>query len=175
MKICGGEICKRCYIRRVDLLDSNHWSDLHALLASLDQDIAALYQDAGIDGMRTRFVGPLIALHRFGPQTIRQLADRRGVSHSAMSQTAAAMRRAGFVEDADAADPGGTGDRRTRRIRLTARAADAVPLMVAEWRATEAAVRALDAELPYSLTRVTADLRALLTRKPFAERLRDQL
>lgn len=161
---------KRCYIRAVDLLDSNHWSELHALLAALDRDIAALYEDAGIDGMRTRFVGPLIDLHRFGAQTIRQLADRRGVSHSAMSQTAAAMRRAGFVTDVDAA-----GDRRTRRIRLTERAAAAVPLMVAEWRATEAAVRALDAELPYSLTRVTADLQALLDRKPFAERLREQL
>src|SRR4051794_28755094 len=111
---------KRCYIYLVDLLDSNHWSDLHALLASLDRDIAALYTDAGIDGMRTRFVGPLIDLHRFGPQTIRQLAGRRGVSHSAMSQTAAAMRRAGFVESAP-----GDGDGRTRRIRLTDRAATA--------------------------------------------------
>jgi DNA-binding MarR family transcriptional regulator len=169
-KIPTQQMYKCCYSLGVELLDSNHWSELHALLASLDQDIAALYQDAGIDGMRTRFVGPLIALHRFGPQTIRQLADRRGVSHSAMSQTAAAMRRAGFVEDADS-----DGDRRTRRIRLSPRAEKAVPVMVAEWRATETAVRALDAELPYSLTQVTTDLRTLLDRKPFAERLREHL
>jgi DNA-binding MarR family transcriptional regulator len=161
---------KRCYISNVDLLDSSTWSDLHALFAELDRDIAAVYTDAGLDGMRTRFVGPLIDLHRFGPQTIRQLADRRSVSHSAMSQTAAAMRKAGFVESAP-----GAGDARTRRIRLTPQAAEVVPLMIAEWRATEAAVMELDAELPYSLTQVTADLRTLLARKPFAERLREHL
>lgn len=160
------QIYKRCYIFRVELLDSNHWSDLHALLAELDRDIAALYTDAGIDGMRTRFVGPLIALHRFGPMTIRELAARRGVTHSAMSQTAAAMARAGFVESTVGVDA------RTRKVDLTARARDLMPFMVAEWRATEAAVRQLDDELPYSLTRVTADLRALLEARPFADRLR---
>lgn len=153
----------------MDLLDSNHWSDLHALLAELDRDIAGLYAEAGIEGVRTRFVSPLIALHRYGPMTIRELAVARDVSHSAMSQTAAAMREAGLVESADGADG------RTRRIRLTGRARELVPFLIAEWRATEATVRALDAELPYSLTRVTADLRALLERRPFAERLRANL
>jgi DNA-binding MarR family transcriptional regulator len=161
---------KRCYIQRVDLLDSNHWSDLHALLAELDRDIAALYTEAGIDDIRTRFVGPLLDLHRFGPMTIRQLAARRGVSHSAMSQTAAAMRRAGLVESV-----AGEGDARTRPVTLTARASELAPFLAAEWRATEAAVRELDAELPYPLSRVTADLRALLERRPFATRLRDHL
>jgi DNA-binding MarR family transcriptional regulator len=150
----------------VDLLDSNHWSDLHALLAELDRDIAALYTAAGIEGMRTRFVGPLIALHRFGPMTIRDLARRRGVSHSAMSQTASAMSKAGFVESVVGADA------RTRHLRLTARGQEHMPFLVAEWRATEAAVRRLDAELPYSLTQVTADLRTRLEDRPFAERLR---
>lgn len=150
----------------MDLLDSNHWSDLHALLAELDQSIAALYTDAGIEGMRTRFVGPLIALHRFGPMTIRQLAERRGVSHSAMSQTAAAMAKAGFTESVVGADA------RTREIGLSPRAREIMPFLVAEWKATEAAVRQLDDELPYSLTRVTADLRALLKARPFADRLR---
>jgi DNA-binding MarR family transcriptional regulator len=153
----------------MDLLDSNHWSDLHALLAEMDRAIAGLYAEAGIEGVRTRFVGPLIALHRHGPMTIRELATAREVSHSAMSQTAAAMREAGLVESADGADG------RTRRVRLTGRARELVPFLIAEWRATEATVRALDAELPYSLTRVTGDLRALLERRPFAERLRANL
>ncbi|MEV4347588.1 MarR family transcriptional regulator [Actinoplanes sp. NPDC049596] len=153
----------------MDLLDSNHWSDLHVLLGDLDRDIAQLYDEAGLEGVRTRFVGPLIALHRFGPMTIRALAAKREVSHSAMSQTAAAMTKAGLVESV----PGEDG--RTRPIRLTARATEIMPFLVAEWRATEAAVRELDAELPYSLTRVTADLRELLARRPFALRLRDHL
>ncbi|MFF5077076.1 MarR family transcriptional regulator [Actinoplanes sp. NPDC000266] len=153
----------------MDLLDSNHWSDLHAVLAGLDSDISDLYREAGVEGVRTRFVGPLIALHRFGPMTIRALAEKRDVSHSAMSQTAAAMTKAGLVE----AVPGDDG--RTRPIRLTARAEGIMPFLVAEWRATEAAVRELDAELPYSLTQVTADLRELLARRSFARRLRDHL
>jgi DNA-binding MarR family transcriptional regulator len=154
----------------MDLLDSNHWSDLHALLAELDRDIAALYTDAGVTEMRTRFVGPLLDLHRFGPMTIRQLAARRGVSHSASSQTVAAMRRAGLVESAP-----GDGDARTRPVTLSARARELAPFLAAEWRATEAAVRELDAELPYALSRVVTDLRELLDRRPFAARLRDHL
>lgn len=154
----------------MDLLDSNHWDGLHALLAELDADIARLYAEAGLDDIRTRFVGPLIALHRFGPLPIRALAGRRGVSHSAMSQTVAAMRRAGLVEDAP-----GPADGRTRPVRLTARSTAAIPFLEAEWRATEAAVRELDAALPYSLSRVTEDLRGLLAARPFAERLRDHL
>jgi DNA-binding MarR family transcriptional regulator len=152
-----------------DLLDSNHWSDLHALLAGLDAEIAALYAEAGLGAVRPRFVGPLIALHRFGPATIRELAARRGVTHSAMSQTVAAMRQAGLVESA----PG--TDARTRPVRLTPRADAAIPFMTAEWRATEATVRALDAALPYALSRVTADLRALLAERSFTDRLRDHL
>ncbi len=151
----------------MDLLDSNHWSDVHRLLGELDRDIAALYTDAGIEGVRTRFVGPLIALGRSGPQTIRELAGRRGVSHSAMSQTVTAMRQAGLVESA----PGTDG--RTRLVQLTDRAHEILPFMEAEWRATEATTRALDAELPYSLTQVVADLRAALGRRSFADRLQD--
>lgn len=161
---------KHCYIARVDLLDSNHWRDLHALLADLDRDIAALYTEAGLDDIRTRFVGPMLDLHRFGPMTIRQLAARREVSHSAMSQTAAAMRRAGLVEST-----AGKGDARTRPVTLTARARELTPFLAAEWRATEAAVRALDAALPYPLSQVVDDLRALLRHRPFAARLRDHL
>jgi hypothetical protein len=50
-----------------------------------------------------------------------------------------------------------------------------VPFLQAEWRATEATVRALDAELPYPLMTVVADLEAALESRPFAQRLRDHL
>jgi hypothetical protein len=46
--------------------------------------------------------------------------------------------------------------------RCPGRARDLVPFLEAEWRATEATVRALDDELPYPLGRVADDLRALL-------------
>ncbi|GID91799.1 MarR family winged helix-turn-helix transcriptional regulator [Amorphoplanes digitatis] len=152
-----------------DLLDSSYYGDLFRLLAEMDQDIAGLYAEAGIEGVRTRFVGPLIELGRRGPLTIQELADARRVTHSAMSQTAAAMRKAGLVERADGTDG------RTRRVRLTARSRELVLFLEAEWRATEATVRALDAELVYPLMRAVADVRAALATRPFAQRLRDNL
>lgn len=152
-----------------DLLDSSYYGPLFALLARMDADIAALYDEAGIEGVRTRFVGPLISLSRSGPLTIKELAADRKVSHSAMSQTAAAMRKAGLVE------PAADSDGRARRIQLTARSRDLVPFLQAEWRATEATVRAIDAELPYPLMKVVADLQAALDTRPFAQRLRDRL
>jgi len=163
---------KRCYSLSMDLLDSSHWHHVHAVLGAIDQEIAGLYAEAGSTGVRTRFVGPLISINRFGPMTIRQLADRWEVSHSAMSQTVAAMRTAGLVETAPAA-PG--TDARTRPIGLTGRSRELIPFLEAEWRATELAVRELDAELPYPLSRVADDLAALLERRPFAARLRDHL
>lgn len=152
-----------------DLLDSNHWRPVWRLLHTLDRDIAELYEEAGISGVRTRFVGPLIRLGQHGPMTIQQLATRIEVTHSAMSQTVAEMRRTGLVESAENADG------RTRRVQLTDRARELVPFLEAEWRATEATVRQLDAEIPYPLTRVVADIHAALAARPFRERLREHL
>lgn len=161
-------------IPEVDLVDSSLIRPLVRLLDGFDRDILALYDDlaggAGVPGFRSRFAGPLIQLGRRGPQTVRQLADGREVTHSAMSQTVAAMRRDGFVEDAARG-----GDARTRRVQLSERASELLPFLEAEWRATETTLRELDAEIPYPLTRVVADLRAALARHPFADRLQANL
>lgn len=155
--------------RTEDLLDSSHWRPLRLLLAEMDQDIATLYEDAGITGVRTRFVGPLIQLSRHESMTIQELAVAMEVTHSAMSQTVAAMRRAGLVESAEGTDG------RTRRVRLTGRSRDLLPFLAAEWRATEASIRELDAEIPYPLSRVVADIRAALAARPFRQRLDENL
>jgi DNA-binding MarR family transcriptional regulator len=163
---------KRCYILRVtepDLLDSSYYGPLFRLLADMDNDIAGLYAEPRFEGIRTRFVGPLIDLGRRGPLTIRELADARKVTHSAMSQTATAMRKAGFVEPAEGADG------RTRKVQLTGRSRDLVPFLEAEWRATEKTVRDLDAELAYPLMKAVADVREALAARSFAQRLRDNL
>jgi DNA-binding MarR family transcriptional regulator len=152
-----------------DLLDSSYYGGLFRLLADMDRDIAGLYAEAGIAGVRTRFVGPLIDLARSGPLTIQELADRRKGTHSAMSQTVAAMRKAGLVERAE------DSDGRTRKVRLTDTSREIMPFLQAEWRATEATVRALDAELPYPVSRMVDDIRAALATRPFAQRLRDNL
>jgi DNA-binding MarR family transcriptional regulator len=152
-----------------DLLDSSAWRPLWRLLGAMDQDIASLYDEVGASRVRPRFVGPLIQLGRAGPMTIRELADRIEVTHSAMSQTVAAMRKAGLVDDAE------TTDRRTRRIALSERGHELLPLMRAEWRATEATIRELEAGMPYPLSRAVQDIQRALAGRPFSERLRDNL
>lgn len=152
-----------------DLLDSHHWRPLWKLQERLDRDIASLYVEAGLDGIRTRFTGPLIQLVRAESLTIQQLAEAMEVTHSAMSQTVAAMRKVGLVEGAEA------DDARTRRVRLTDRGRQVAPFFAAEWRATEAALIELEQEIPYPLTQVVRDIEQALARRPFRQRLRDHL
>ncbi|PZG02720.1 MarR family transcriptional regulator [Micromonospora deserti] len=139
------------------------------MLNAMDQDIASLYEEAGIAGLRTRFVGPLIQLARHGSMTIQELATTVEVTHSAMSQTAAAMRAAGFADSAESSDG------RTRRIQLSERGREVLPLLEAEWRATEATVRELEAEIPYALSQVVQDIHAALATRSFRQRLDDNL
>jgi DNA-binding MarR family transcriptional regulator len=131
----------------------------------MDAEIARVYTDAGVEGVKTRFAGPLIELTRRDSMTIKQLADARGVTHSAMSQTVAAMRKAGLVEDLPESD-----DARTRRVRLSDGGRDVAPFVVAEWRATEATLLEIDAEVPYSLVQVIRDIEMVLAQRSFRDR-----
>ncbi|GAA4539952.1 MarR family winged helix-turn-helix transcriptional regulator [Pseudonocardia xishanensis] len=142
---------------------------LKALLADMDGAIAELYARRGIAGVRPRFSMALIRLHHRGPLSVKELAAEVDVTHSAMSQTVSAMRREGLVEST----PG--PDARTRLVALTAKGADLVPFLEAEWRATEAAVAQLDGELPYRVTQVIADMAAALRERPFVDRISEQL
>ncbi len=142
---------------------------LRNLLSSMDEDIARLYPDRGVTGVRPRFSMALIRLHHLGPMTVKDLAGQIDVTHSAMSQTVTVMRAKGLVETS-AGD-----DARTRLIALTQRGRALVPFLEAEWRATEAAWAKLEAEIPYGLMRVVDDLAAALQRRPFGERILDEL
>ncbi|MFJ8709422.1 MarR family winged helix-turn-helix transcriptional regulator [Streptomyces anulatus] len=73
------------------------WHSLHELLAAMDAEIEQVYIERGIEGVRPRFAYPLIRLAHTGPLTIRELAKSLGRSHSAISQTVAAMRNEGLV------------------------------------------------------------------------------
>lgn len=142
---------------------------LHELLREMDAAIVGVYRERGLERVRSRFVLPLVRLARRGPQTIGELAEQAGHTHSAMSQTIAQMRRAGLVRSAAGQDG------RTRSVSLTDDGRELVPLAEAEWRATEAAIAGLEEELPYPLSRVAQDLAAALARRPFAERLAGHL
>lgn len=164
---------QRCYISAVTSSDPTatpgRWHALHTLLAGLDAQIESLYTDRGIRGVRPRFAYPLIRLAHTGPLTIRELAASLDRSHSAMSQTIAAMRREGLVDS----EPG--ADARTRRVSLTDRGRALVPFLEAEWRATEAAVAELDDEVPHRLSAVVTELERALARRPMKDRILSHL
>lgn len=79
------------------------------------------------------------------------------------------MRAAGLVRTV----PG--TDARTRKVTLTARARRVTGRLAAEWRATEAALADLEAEIPYPLSRVVTDIEEALRRKSFHDRIAEKL
>lgn len=144
------------------------WRGMREIYAVMDAGISEIYDDLGIVGVRPRFSMTLLFLDK-GPLSIRELAREVDVTHSAMSQTVAAMRNEGLIRST----PG--EDARSRMVELTDRGRSAVPLLRAEWNATEAAIAALEAETPYPLSTLVTDLKAALERRTFADRIRDQL
>ncbi len=131
----------------------------------MDADIARVYDERGVRGVRPRFTMVLIRLAHTGAMTIRELAEGMERSHSALSQTVAALRTEGLVDSV----PG--PDARTRLITLTDAGRELVPFLEAEWRATEAAVAELESEVPYPLTQVVQDLASALQRRSFKDRI----
>ncbi|WP_243845104.1 MarR family winged helix-turn-helix transcriptional regulator [Mumia sp. ZJ1417] len=148
----------------MDPTDENFWQPLRALQDAMDAELTALYRERGL-AVRPRLTKPVIKLAHAGPMSIRALAEAVGVTHSAASQTVAILRADGLVETS----PG--PDARTRLVSLTAHGRALVPLLEAEWRATERALAELDAEVPYSLIGVVADLEAALRHRPFRDRV----
>lgn len=139
------------------------------LLKAMDDDIARLYDERGLAGIRPRFTMALIRLGHRGVMTIRELADSLDVTHSAMSQTVSALRREGLVRSLPGADA------RTREVALTDRGSEVLPFLEAEWRATEQAAAELDAEIPYALSQVVRDMAEALARRSFHDRIAQHL
>ena len=153
----------------VDPTEHSLWRPLRLLQAAMDADIARIYAGARIEGLKPSFVLELIRLHRRGPMTIGELAESVQRTHSAMSQKVAAMRAAGLVRTT-------TGeDARSKRVALTAKAKRMADWLEAEWRATEAALAGIEAEIPYPLSRVVTDIEAALARESFHDRIAREL
>ncbi|WP_129841503.1 MarR family transcriptional regulator [Streptomyces sp. RFCAC02] len=138
---------------------------LRHLIELLDGDIAAVQADMGITGFRIRYSAPIRAIAARGPLSIRDLAAATGVTHSAASQTVARMAKDGLV----VLDAG--TDARRRMVRLTPRAEALLPKLNAEWDATARAAAALDAELPYPLSRLIEETLDALRRRPMRARV----
>jgi DNA-binding MarR family transcriptional regulator len=155
--------------RGQDPTEQSVWGPLKRLLDAMDADIARLYAEAELGEVRPSFVMELIRLHLYGPMTITELAGTVGRTHSAASQKVAAMRAAGLVRTTVGADA------RSRKVALTAKARRITGKLAAEWRATEASVLELEAEIPYPLTRVVADIEEALARRSWHDRIADRL
>ncbi|MFB7629784.1 MarR family winged helix-turn-helix transcriptional regulator [Streptomyces sp. NPDC056149] len=141
------------------------WRPLRLLQERMDAEIARVYAERRIEGLKPSFVQELLRLHACGPMTITALAESVGRTHSALSQKVAAMRAAGWVETV-------TGeDARSKQVALTDKARAAIGRLAAEWRATEAALAEVEAEVPYPLSRVVVDVERALERKSFHDRI----
>ncbi|MGA6168015.1 MarR family transcriptional regulator [Amycolatopsis magusensis] len=138
---------------------------LRHLLDLLDGDVARISADLGLAGFRPRFSPVVRTLTERGPLPIRALAEALGVTHSAASQTVTEMRKLDLAE----LRPG--ADARERIVHLTAKTREWLPVLDAEWVATEAALTELDAELPYSLVALVAAATRALERRPFHDRV----
>ncbi|WP_237304968.1 MarR family winged helix-turn-helix transcriptional regulator [Streptomyces qaidamensis] len=139
---------------------------LRHVLELLDGDVAAVYEEQGMAEYRPRFSPVVRALVAQGPLSVRDLAEAIGVTHSAASQTAAQMARAGLVTHTP--DP---LDARRRLVALTAEARSLLPRIEAEWEATAAAMAELDAELSMPLGELLAEVAQAVGRRPFRERV----
>ena len=152
-----------------DPTEVSRWRPVFRLLSDMDDEIARVYADNGIDDLKPSWVLEIVRLHTRGPMTIAELARSVGRTHSALSQKVAAMRAAGWLETT----PG--RDARSKKAALTPKAERVAALLAAEWRATEAAITELEAELPYPLSQAAEDIRAALSRKSFHARITEHL
>jgi DNA-binding MarR family transcriptional regulator len=155
--------------RSADPTRHSRWRPLRLLQAAMDADITRIYAEAQIEGLKPSSVLELLRLHADGPMTITELAESVQLTHSAVSQKVAAMRAAGWVRTT----PG--SDARSKKVALTAKANRVAARLAAEWRATEASIAEIEAEIPYPLSRVVTDIEKALQRKSFHDRIAGKL
>ncbi len=152
-----------------DPTEESRWRPVYRCCPDMDDEIAQVYAENGIDDLKPTWVMEIIRLHVRGPMTIAELARSFGRTHSALSQKVAAMRAAGWLET----EPG--EDARAKMVSLTPKAERIAAQLAAEWRATDAAMAEIEAEIPYPLSQVAADIRAVLARKSFHDRITERL
>jgi DNA-binding MarR family transcriptional regulator len=152
-----------------DPSEESLWRPLRLLQAAMDADIARVYTEAQITGLKPGYVPELLRLHARGPMTITELAASMQRTHSATSQKVAAMRAAGWVRTTTGADA------RSKKVTLTPKARRIIGQLAAEWRATEAAIAEIEAEIPYPLSQAVTDISEALRRKSFHDRIAEKL
>jgi len=137
---------------------------LRRLLDLLDGDLEAIYADEA-PGYRPRYTPIMKVLANGEPHTIKDLARRCGVSHSAASQTVSRMVAGGFAVQAAGADA------RERAISLGPCGAALLPRLQARWAMADEAAAGLEAEIGLPLAGAVTAAIAALEARPFRDRV----
>lgn len=140
---------------------------LRHLVELLDGDVERVYRDEGLD-YRPRFTPVVRVVSELGPCSIREIAARASLTHSAASQTVAEMAARDLVVTRAGADA------RERIVHLTPRAEALLPTLRAIWDATNAAADELGADVGVPLVDVLAQAIEALRERPFRERIAGQ-
>lgn len=131
---------------------------LRHLVDLVDGDVQLVYADLSIH-YRPRYTPIVRALLHAEPLSIREIASHAGMTHSAVSQTVAQMKKDGLVRIEPSAR-----DARERSVRLAPKCRNLAPDLQRQGSATDAAADALDAELTASLRKVVSEAIAKLGR-----------
>jgi len=138
---------------------------LRNLSETLDRAVEAAYRDAGLS-YRPRYT-PVYRALLSEPASIRALSRETGVSHSAVSQTVAQMRRDGLV----ALRPG--ADARERIVELSPAALALRPRLERHWDVTEAATLSLERDTGAPISELIERALAALEDRSMGERIAD--
>ncbi len=137
---------------------------LRHLIELLDGEVEAAYEAADLS-WRPRYTPVLRALMSQGPQTIKAIALKIGISHSAVSQTVTQMVKDELVE----LRPG--KDARERIVNLTPKTEQMIPRLQRQWAAVNLAADTLDQELSAPLSGVVKEAIAALSEQSFGQRI----
>jgi len=137
---------------------------LRHLTELLDGAIEEAYGSLPVE-YRPRYTPIVRILIGEGPSSMRTIASRAGITHSAVSQTVAQMTKSGL------ATLRAGEDARERIVALTPAAEAMIPALKRKWAATNAAARTLERELSAPLSALLHEAIAALERRPFRKRL----
>jgi DNA-binding MarR family transcriptional regulator len=137
---------------------------LRHLVETLDGAVQNAYAQAGLD-YRPRYTPVVRTLVELGPSSIRTIAGRAGITHSAASQTVSQMTKQGLVR-LEAGE-----DARERIVALTPAARRMLPALERCWAATRLAAQTLEDELSAPLSTVLREAIDALEKRSFAKRL----
>lgn len=138
---------------------------LRRLVEMLDGDVESIYRDEH-PFYTPRFTPIMKALAEKEGLSIKSIASRSSISHSAASQTVSRLVQHGLVHVVP------DTDRRGRIVTLTEDGLNLLPWLQNRWHATALAANELDGELSQPLSELLTEAIHALEKRSFAERIR---